>query len=89
MNMKAFQEKLMAWLQLARKHVWLALLALYPFADSILAWAETQLPVLQPVLGANAFRYLGLIIVAAKFALQMWRGWQAFGAMMRDRAGAD
>jgi hypothetical protein len=87
--MKAFQEKLASWLQLARKNVWAILLALYPFADSILAWAETQLPVLQPVLGANAFRYLGLLIVAGKFALQMWRGWQAFGAMMRDRAGAD
>lgn len=87
--MKAFQEQLVTWLQLGRKHVWTILLALYPVADPILAWAEAQLPVLQPVLGANAFRYLGLAIVVAKVALQMWRGWQAFGAMMRNRAGVD
>lgn len=87
--MKAFKEHLAASLQLARKNVWAVLLALYPFADSILAWLDSQMPVLQPVLGANAFRYLGLLIVAAKFSLQVWRGWQEFAAMMNHRAGSD
>lgn len=87
--MKNLKEKLAAWLQVARKNVWAVLLALYPFADSILAWLDSQLPVLQPVLGANAFRYLGLLIVAAKFALQVWRGWKEFGAMMNQRAEND
>lgn len=79
--------RLKAFLEVARKNVWAVLLALYPLADSILAWAETQMPILQPVLGANAFRYLGLVIVAAKFALQVWRGWREFSAMMNQRAG--
>jgi hypothetical protein len=83
--MKNLKENLATGLQVGRKNVWAILLALYPFADSILAWAETQLPVLQPVLGANAFRYLGLLIVAAKFALQIWRGWQQLGAMLKQR----
>lgn len=87
--MNTFKEKLIATLEMARKNVWAVLLALYPFADSILAWAESQMPVLQPVLGANAFRYLGLLIVAAKFALQVWRGWKDFSAMMSHRAGGD
>jgi hypothetical protein len=57
-------------LQLARLHVWAVLLVLYPFADQIIATVEGWLPALAPYLGANAFRYMGVVIVGAKFALQ-------------------
>jgi hypothetical protein len=71
-------------LHLMEKYVWAVLLALYPFADQILAMAEVQLPVLQPVLGANAFRYMGLAIVVAKFALQAWRCLQQLRALLAN-----
>lgn len=69
-------------LQVARQSVWLALAALYPFADQIIAGVEQQMPVLQPYLGADVFRYMGVAIVAAKVALQIYRGWQQLGAML-------
>jgi hypothetical protein len=69
-------------LQLARTNVWALLLTLFPFADQIIAFAEAQLPALAPYLGANVFRYMGVSIVAAKFALQLWRGWAEFKAML-------
>jgi hypothetical protein len=58
-------------LQLARLHVWAILLMLYPFADQMLATIEGWMPSLAPYLGANAFRFMGVVIVGAKFALQV------------------
>lgn len=74
-------------LALARKYVWAVLLLLYPAADQILGTIEGWLPALAPYLGANAFRYMGVGIVAAKFALQAYRGWAQLKALLATKPG--
>lgn len=69
-------DKLKAALQLAKKYVWAVLLALYPFADQIIGTAEAQLPALAPYLGNHVYKYMGVAIVTAKVAMQLYRGWQ-------------
>jgi len=71
-------------LELARKNVWGALLILYPFADRIISTVEGWMPALAPHLGANTFRYMGLAMVAAKVALQVYRGWLQLGAFLAN-----
>lgn len=69
-------------LQMARANVWLVLAAAFPFADQLLALLESNLPMLAPILGAAAFKWLGAAIVYAKLALQVYRGWQQLSAML-------
>lgn len=69
-------DKLKAALQLAQRYVWAVLLALYPFADQIIGTVEAQLPALAPYLGHHVYQYMGVAIVAAKLALQLYRFWQ-------------
>jgi hypothetical protein len=76
-----------ASLQMAGKYVWAVLLVLYPFADQIIATIETWLPALAPHLGANTFRYMGLIIVGAKVGLQVYRGWMQVEALLTKKDG--
>lgn len=79
--------RLKAFLILARKYVWTLLLVLYPFADQVIAGIEAQLPTLQPYLGPKVYAYMGLAIVAAKVALQVYRGWQQLGALLAKKTG--
>jgi len=79
--------RLKAFLTLARKYVWSVLLVLYPFADQIVAGIEAQLPALQPHLGPKVYAYMGLAIVAAKVALQVYRGWQQLGSLLARKEG--
>ena len=72
-------------LQLARKNVWALLLVAYPFADQIIAALEGWMPALAPHLGANTFRYMGLAIVGAKVALQVYRGWLQLAALLAKK----
>lgn len=72
-------------LQLARRNVWTVLLLAYPFADQIIATVEGWMPALAPHLGANTFRYMGLVIVGAKVALQVYRGWLQFTALLAKK----
>lgn len=74
-------------LGLARKHVWGVLLVLYPFADQIIAGFEGWLPALAPYLGPAVFRYMGLSIVAVKFALQVYRFGLQAEALLTTKAG--
>jgi hypothetical protein len=71
----------------ARKNVWALLLVAYPFADQIIAALEGWMPALAPHLGANTFRYLGLIIVSVKVGLQAYRGWSQFSALLSRKQG--
>jgi hypothetical protein len=79
--------RLIAWAQTARAHVWTLLLLAYPFADQIIAGIEGWMPALAPHLGANAFRYMGLAIVSAKVALQVYRGWVQVTALLAKSEG--
>jgi hypothetical protein len=79
--------RLKAMLQLAGKYVWALLLVLYPFADQIIAAAEGWMPALAPHLGANTFRYMGLVIVGVKFGLQVYRGWLQVEALLKKKVG--
>jgi len=74
-------------LELARRHVWAMLLVAYPFADQIIATVAGWMPALAPHLGANAFRYMGLAIVAAKVGLQVYRAWVQFAALLAKKDG--
>lgn len=85
--MRNLKEKLASAAQLGRKHVWAILLALYPFADQIIAGVEAQMPALAPYLGDHVYRYVGLLIVAAKFGLQAWRAWQQLGVLLARKEG--
>lgn len=76
-----------AGLQMAGKYVWAVLLVLYPFADQIIATIEGWMPALAPHLGANTFRYVGLAIVGAKVALQVYRGWLQVEALLTKKGG--
>jgi hypothetical protein len=80
--------QLIAWAQTARKNVWAVLLLAYPFADQIIAALEGWMPALGPHLGTNTFRYMGLAIVVAKVALQVYRGWLQLGALLAKKGGA-
>jgi hypothetical protein len=81
-------DRIKASLQLAGKYIWAVLLVLYPFADQIVAGIEAQLPALQPHLGPKVYAYMGLTIVIAKVALQAYRGWQQFWALLAKKEGA-
>lgn len=76
-----------ASLQMAGKYVWAVLLVLYPFADQIIATVEGWMPALAPHLGANTFRYMGLTIVGAKFALQLYRFGLQVKALLTTKVG--
>lgn len=75
-----------ACLELARKYVWAMLLLAYPYADQIIAAVEGWMPVLAPYLGANTFRYMGFAIVAAKFSLQLYRGWLQLKPLLANKS---
>jgi len=79
--------RLQASLALARKYVWALLLLAYPYADQIIATVERWMPALAPHLGANTFRYMGLAIVAVKFALQLYRGWLQLKPLLANKTG--
>lgn len=79
--------RLQTYLALARRSVWAVLLLAYPFADQIIATVEGWLPALAPYLGAGTFRYMGLAIVAAKVALQVYRGWLQLKVLFDTKAG--
>lgn len=80
--------RLKAWALLAQKGLWPVLLVIYPFADQIIATIETWLPKAAPYLGANTFRYVGVVIVAAKVLLQAYRGWLWVKALLAQMKGA-
>lgn len=80
--------RLRACLELARKNVWGILLVLYPFADQIIAFIEGWMPAMAPHLGPAVFRYMGLVIVVVKVALQVYQGWQQLGSLLAKKGGA-
>lgn len=51
--------------------IWSLLLIAYPYAEDILALVDKYMPALANLLPPNLYKFVGVVIVAAKFSLQV------------------
>jgi hypothetical protein len=72
-------EHLKAELRTVRAWVNTLLLALFPFADQIVAAANDNLPALAPYLPANVYKWVGLALVLFNMGIAMSRIRKAVG----------